>query len=81
MPLQMFEADWLTSYGAKAIGANKIEQDAEYDSLTGRRAAFNFTDPDGIGQPRRIELDILSMALRHFVLASFVASPHLHPVY
>lgn len=55
MALQMFEADWLTSYGAKAVGSNKIEQGVEYDSQTGRRAAFHFTDPDGIGKPRRIE--------------------------
>ena len=53
--LQMFEADWLTSYGAApAARINLIDQGVEYNKDSGEIVAYHFTDPDGYGRPRRI---------------------------
>lgn len=56
--LQMYEADWLTSQGAKpAAKTNSIDQGIEYNPKTGRIAAYHFADPDSFGKPLRIKAD------------------------
>ena len=56
--LQMYEADWLTSWQAQpAAKTNRIEQGIEYDPATGQVVAYHFTDPDGWGKTKRISAE------------------------
>ncbi len=56
--LQMYEADWLTSSGAKpATKANNVDQGVEYNSTTGQIIAYHFADPDSFGKPHRIKAE------------------------
>ena len=58
LALQMYESDWLTSYGAvPAERTAKIHEGVEYDPATGRTIAYHFTDPDGWGKTVRITAD------------------------
>ncbi len=52
--LQIFEPDWLTDYGARPPGRNKIHRGVEYDADTGAPIACHFTDPDSFGRTVRI---------------------------
>ena len=56
LALQLYEADWLTSYGAQANNRlHAIEQGIEYHTDTGQVMAYHFTDPNGWGKTKRIE--------------------------
>lgn len=56
--LQQYEADWLTSQGAKpAARTNSIDQGTEYNTRTGRIVAYHFADPDSFGKPLRIKAE------------------------
>lgn len=56
--LQMVEADWLADLGAKASRKNStIEQGIEYDTITGQRLYYHFTDPDGWGKTMRVKAE------------------------
>lgn len=55
LALQMYEADWLSNYGAKIATGNDIHQGVEYEKSTGRAVAYHFTDPDGWGKTVRID--------------------------
>jgi len=63
--LQMYEADWLTSYGAVPVKSNTIagrpridiHEGVEYDRETGRILAYHFTDPDGWGKTVRVDAE------------------------
>ncbi|SDO95630.1 phage portal protein [Desulforhopalus singaporensis] len=58
LALQMYEADWLTTYGAQVKNRNhRIEQGVEFHAETGEVKAYHFTDPNGYGKPQRIEAD------------------------
>lgn len=54
LALQMYESDWLTTYGANIATGNDIHQGVEFDTSTGRTIAYHFTDPDGWGKTVRI---------------------------
>lgn len=54
--LQIYEADWLTTQGAKpAQSSSNVDQGIEYDTATGRVLAAHFSDPDSYGKPVRVE--------------------------
>ena len=53
MSLQIYEAEWLTDYGAKVAGKNQISMGVETNS-TGLVVAYHFTDPDSWGKTIRI---------------------------
>lgn len=55
--LQGYETDWLTDYGAKPLGKNKVEQGIEFHPMTGQVAGYHFTDPDGWGKTIRISAE------------------------
>jgi len=57
LALQMYEPDWLTSFGATRSGANRIEQGIEYDETTGEVIAHHYSDPKGYLKPQRIEAE------------------------
>lgn len=52
--LQLCEADWLTSQGARPTSGAQIHEGVEYDPTTGRALAYHFTDPDGWGKTVRV---------------------------
>ncbi|MEK6531265.1 MAG: phage portal protein [Deltaproteobacteria bacterium] len=45
--LQAYEADWLTSSYAEVNQGNQVDQGIEYESQTGRVAAYHFAVPSG----------------------------------
>ena len=55
LALQMYESDWLTDTGSNPLIGNDVHQGIEYDPVTGRIIAYNFTDPDGWGKSIRID--------------------------
>ena len=55
LAVQMYEADWLSAAGAKALGQNKIHEGVEYDPATGRAVAYHFADPVSFGTTTRVE--------------------------
>jgi len=58
LALQMYEADWLTTYGAQVANSNhRLEQGVEFHSQTGEIKAYHFTDPDSWGKSQRIPAD------------------------
>lgn len=53
--LQMIEADWLTTLGAKPVNiANELDQGVEYNKSTGEVVAYHFADPDTWGSVSRV---------------------------
>ncbi len=60
--LQMYEADWLTSSGAKPENGktSTVDQGVEYNTDTGQVLAMHFANPDSFGKPVRVKAaDIL----------------------
>jgi lambda family phage portal protein len=53
--VQLYEPDWLNSFGAACAAGNKLVQGIEIDDRTGRVIAYHLEDPEHWGKPRRVE--------------------------
>lgn len=45
--IQVYEADWLTSYRTQPASGNEVDQGIEFDPRTGRIIAYHFAQPSG----------------------------------
>lgn len=45
--IQVYEADWLTSFRSQPISGNEIDQGIEFDPRTGKVLAYHFAQPSG----------------------------------
>jgi len=56
--LQLIEADWLDSMGARPfLASSTIDQGIEYNPVTGQTIGFHFADPDSWGKSSRVRAD------------------------